>query len=228
MKRLAILCLMACMGVAVLQAQITLPTKKTKGTTATVKVETPQKSQSSQKSQSPQSSQQSQKTKPGAITLPTVKKTASDSTATPGTPILAGGELKPLPVVVRKTAPRAKPIVKKPKPEDNEIYESAEHMPTYPGGANELMKFISDNLQYPAEALANDSIDETTIIQVSFIVEKDGSPKDFQVIDEHNPLLEAEAVRVLMGMPKWKPATQSGVKVRVEYVVPVKFKKPKQ
>ncbi len=82
------------------------------------------------------------------------------------------------------------------------------------------MNFINENLQYPEEAL-NDSVQG--IVQVSFIVEKDGSTTDFEVIDEHHPALEAEAVRVLQQMPKWKPATQNGVKVRVEYVVPVKF-----
>jgi protein TonB len=130
-----------------------------------------------------------------------------------------------MPVVKRQTAPRAKPIVKRPKPEDNEIYESAEHMPTYPGGAAELVKFIGEKMQYPQEALA-DSVQG--IVQVSFIVEKDGSTTEFEVLDEHHPALEAEAVRVLQQMPKWKPATQNGVKVRVEYVVPVKFSLPNQ
>ena len=232
MKKFMILCLMACMGTAGLQAQITLPTKKTTTGTATPAKQVEKKQQQTQQKADPKTTPQ---TNPGAIpTLPTVKKEGTGEAApeqaptTGNAPVLAGGVIKPLPVVVRKTAPRAKPIVKRPKPEDNEIYESAEHMPTYPGGVTELMKFIGDNLQYPEEALADSIADETTIIQVSFIVEKDGSPKDFQVIDEHNPYLEAEAVRVLEQMPKWKPATQKGVKVRVEYVVPVKFKKPEQ
>lgn len=218
MKKNVILCLMAFVGATVSQAQITLPTKKTTGTATPVKKEV----------------NKSPKTQSGTVTLPTVKKettgetTTGQTPATEAAPVLAGGVIKPLPVVVRKTAPRAKPIVKKPKPEDNEIYESAEHMPTYPGGVAELMKFINENLQYPSEAISDSTVENNTIIQVSFIVEKDGSPKDFQVIDEHNPYLEAEAVRVLQEMPKWKPATQKGVKVRVEYVVPVKFNKPNQ
>lgn len=128
-----------------------------------------------------------------------------------------------LPVVRRQTVPRAKPIVKKPKTTDNEIYESAEHMPTYPGGAEALVNFISTNMRYPEEAVADNA---QGIVQVSFIVEKDGTPKDFEVLDEHHPALEAEAVRVLQMMPKWNPARQHGVKVRVEYVVPVKFVLP--
>ncbi len=161
----------------------------------------------------------------GTLALPTVarEKTleTTDVTTAAKTPEMING-VPQLPVIVhRQEAPRAKSVIpKKPKVEDNEIYESAEHMPTYPGGAVELMNFINENLQYPEEAL-NDSVQG--IVQVSFIVEKDGSTTDFEVIDEHHPALEAEAVRVLQQMPKWKPATQNGVKVRVEYVVPVKF-----
>ncbi|MBQ9498723.1 MAG: energy transducer TonB, partial [Bacteroidaceae bacterium] len=128
-------------------------------------------------------------------------------------------------IVKRRVAPRAKPIKRKPAVEDNEIYESAEHMPTYPGGVSALMEFIKTNLQYPEDALAEQA---SGIIQVSFVVEKDGSTKEFEVIDEHHPSLEAEAVRVLQQMPKWTPATQDGVKVRVEYTVPVKFVVPEQ
>lgn len=127
--------------------------------------------------------------------------------------------------VKRRVAPRAKPIKRKPAVEDNEIYESAEHMPTYPGGVSALMEFIKAHIQYPEDALAERA---EGIIQVSFVVEKDGSTTEFEVIDEHHPSLEAEAVRVLQQMPKWTPAKQDGVKVRVEYTVPVKFVVPEQ
>ena len=127
--------------------------------------------------------------------------------------------------VKRRVAPRAKPIKRKPAVEDNEIYESAEHMPTYPGGVSALMEFIKAHIQYPEDALAERA---EGIIQVSFVVEKDGSTTEFEVIDEHHPALEAEAVRVLQQMPKWTPAKQDGVKVRVEYTVPVKFVVPEQ
>ncbi len=233
MKKCVFLCLMACMGATALQAQITLPTRKTATGTSTPAKQVEKKQQQTKQKAEPATVPQ---TNPGVIpTLPTVKKEGTGGAApeqvptTDNTPVLAGGVIKPLPVVKRKTAPRAKPILKKrPKPEDNEIYESADHMPTYPGGVEELMKFINSRRTYPAEALANDSVDDVTIIQVSFIVEKDGTAHDFEVIDEHNPYLEAEAVRILQDMPKWNPATHKGVKIRVEYVVPVKFKKPNQ
>ena len=59
----------------------------------------------------------------------------------------------------------------------------------------DLMNFITENLHYPEQCL-DEGVED--IIQVSFIVEKDGSCKDFEVIDEHNPYLEAEAVRVYL------------------------------
>ena len=198
MKRLIFLCLAAGMMTTAIQAQtLTLPTKKT----ARTQVDQEESNNATPVKESSQTTpeQVAPKRDGNTITLPTT--------------------------VRRKTAPRAKPIVERPKVQDNEIYESAEHMPTYPGGAIELKKFIDEHLQYPEAALADSAQD---IVQVSFIVEKDGSTKDFEVIDEHHPALEAEAVRVLQNMPKWKPATQNGVKVRVEYVVPVKFTLPNQ
>ena len=200
MKRRMILCLVAGFITVGIQAQtITLPTKKTVKTQVDQEETKPDKKVLDNQ-QITTEHVVPQKDQNGTITLPTV-------------------------VVKRKTAPRAKPVVSRPKKEDNEIYESAEHMPTYPGGPAELMKYIDDNLRYPQEAL-NDSVQG--IVQVSFIVEKDGSTTDFEVIDEHHPALEVEAVRVLQNMPKWKPATQNGVKVRVEYTVPVKFRLPNQ
>ena len=199
MKRWMYLCLTVVMMATAVQAQtLTLPTKKT----ARTQVEQEEPKTDKPVTEAPQNAPEMvvpQKDQGNTITLPTT--------------------------VRRKTAPRAKPIVKRPKVQDNEIYESAEHMPTYPGGATELKKYIDEHLRYPEAALA-DSVQD--IVQVSFIVEKDGSTKDFEVIDEHHPALEAEAVRVLQNMPKWKPATQNGVKVRVEYVVPVKFTLPNQ
>lgn len=125
----------------------------------------------------------------------------------------------------RRQAPRAKAIVRNPKADDNEIYESAEHIPTYPGGVAALMEFIKSNLQYPEDAIAEKA---EGLVQVSFVVEKDGSTSEFEVLDEHHPSLEAEAVRVMKMMPKWNPGTQDGVKVRVEYTVPVKFTLPQE
>jgi len=229
-KRSLILALLACAGFISLHAQtIELPTKKKKAVQETTTTAPKQEAKSKKKKKDEKASQQAEPvvtTPVGTMTLPTTKRT-EPARPVGEQPVAKADTLKPeggrtitLPVVRRQEAPRAKPIVPKPKVEDNTIYESAEHMPTYPGGAAELMKFITEHMQYPQEALADSA---QGIVQVSFIVEKDGSTTDFEVLDEHNPFLEAEAVRVLQQMPKWKPATHNGVKVRVEYVVPVKF-----
>lgn len=210
-KRSIILCLMACMGMGCAHAQVQLPTKKK---TKEVTVETEQQQQTKQTAT--------------PIVLPTTHHETNDNPVAEqpsagDTTIVHSERMGSLPVVRRQVEPRAIPIVKKPKVEDNNIYESADKMPAYPGGAAELMKFINEKLVYPQAALADSA---QGIVQVSFVVEKDGSPTGFEVLDEHHPALEAEAVRVLQQMPKWKPASQRGVKVRVEYVVPVKFSIP--
>lgn len=263
MKKWMIVCLMAWMGSATMQAQIVLPTKK-KATTetpteSTVKKEKKNKvkaadsalptlptSKKSSKSDTQTPASSTVKTTstdhPGVLpTLPTTAKPVSTETTAekphPGVlPTLPTTTAKPVEAttekkevarvtVKRRVAPRAKPIKPKPAVEDNEIYESAEHMPTYPGGVSALMEFIKSNMQYPEDALAERA---EGIVQVSFVVEKDGSTTEFEVLDEHHPSLEAEAVRILQQMPKWTPATQDGVKVRVEYTVPVKFIAPEQ
>ena len=59
---------------------------------------------------------------------------------------------------------------------------------------------------------------------VSFVVDKDGSTTDFRVVRSVDRYLDKEALRVLMGMPKWKPGKQKGVPVRVKYTVPINFR----
>ena len=228
MKHIVTLCLMAWVGVTGLKAQvIELPTRNRKTTQTTQRRDTVKQDAQHARNEQPAKSTPASG---GTMTLPTTRQHTTDAAPQPITAettrqdsAMAVG--KPLPVVRRQQAHRAKPIVSRPKVEDNEIYESAEKMPTYPGGAAELVKFINEHLDYPQQALADSA---QGIVQVSFIVEKDGSATDFEVLDEHHPALEAEAVRVLQQMPRWKPATQRGVKVRVEYVVPVKFILPNQ
>ena len=222
MRHTIITCLLAWMALGELQAQtIELPTKKKKNE---ANKETVLPQQGEAETNKPATAPTGQE---GPLTLPTTKRqegTDAPTAAPQHNDSIGQSLVRPLPVVKRQEAPRAKPIIPKPKVEDNSIYESAEKMPTYPGGAAELQKFITEHLVYPEEALADSA---QGLVQVSFIVEKNGSPTDFEVLDKHHPALEAEAVRILQQMPKWKPASQNGVKVRVEYVVPVKFTLPK-
>ena len=102
-----------------------------------------------------------------------------------------------------------------------EVFMVAEQMPEFPGGMKELLKFLQDNLKYPENAMKN-NVQGRVIVQ--FVVEKDGTPTEFKVARSVDPDLDAEALRVLQTMPKWKPGMQRGKIVRVKFTVPVSFK----
>ena len=102
-----------------------------------------------------------------------------------------------------------------------EVFMVAEQMPEFPGGMKELLKFLQDNLKYPENAMKN-NVQGRVIVQ--FVVEKDGTLTEFKVARSVDPDLDAEALRVLQIMPKWKPGMQRGKIVRVKFTVPVSFK----
>ena len=103
----------------------------------------------------------------------------------------------------------------------DEVFMVAEQMPEFPGGMKELLKFLQDNLKYPESAMKN-NVQGRVIVQ--FVVEKDGTPTEFKVARSVDPDLDAEALRVMKTMSKWKPGMQRGEVVRVKYTVPVSFK----
>lgn len=103
----------------------------------------------------------------------------------------------------------------------DEVFMVVEKMPEFPGGIKELMSFLSKNIKYPASAIAK-NVQGRVIVQ--FVVEKDGTPTEFKVMRSVDPALDAEALRVMQEMPKWKPGMQRGQVVRVKYTVPVTFR----
>ena len=105
---------------------------------------------------------------------------------------------------------------------DNNIYTTVEEAPEYPnGGVAGVSKFISNNLRYP-EYCKKNNIQGRVV--VSFVINKDGSTSDYQVIKSVDPYLDKEALRVLSLMSKWKPGKQRGVPVRVKFTIPINFK----
>ena len=102
-----------------------------------------------------------------------------------------------------------------------EVFGIVEQMPSFPGGQAKLMDYLSENIHYP-EALAESCVQGRVII--TFVVEKDGSISNVKVAKSLDPLLDAEAVRVVSGMPKWIPGKQNGVTYRVKYTIPVTFR----
>lgn len=103
----------------------------------------------------------------------------------------------------------------------DEVFMVVEQMPEFPGGMKELMTYLKDNIKYP-KAAQDKKVQGRVIVQ--FVVEKDGTPTEFNVVRSIDPDLDAEALRVMKEMPKWKPGMQRGQVVRVKFTVPVSFK----
>jgi protein TonB len=105
---------------------------------------------------------------------------------------------------------------------EEEIFVVVESMPEFPGGQQEMMKYIAENIKYPVIAQEN-GIQGRVICQ--FVIEKNGSVTDIQVVrSSGDASLDKEAERVIKTMPKWKPGKQRGKPVRVKYTIPVAFR----
>lgn len=109
----------------------------------------------------------------------------------------------------------------KEKTSNEKIYDVVEMPPSFPGGQAALLAWIASHVNYPQKAM--ESRIEGRII-VGFVIECDGSVSQAKIIRSVDPLLDDEAIRVVMGMPKWTPGRQNGKNVRVKYNVPVNFR----
>lgn len=98
--------------------------------------------------------------------------------------------------------------------------KSREVLPQFKGGVEGFARFLSRNIKYPEDALKA-GVQGKVILE--FVVEKDGSLSDINVIKSVAPILDNEAIRVLNNSPKWLPGTRFGLPARVQYSVPVGF-----
>ena len=113
-------------------------------------------------------------------------------------------------------------VINAPTDGDEDVFEVVENMPEFPdGGMPGLMKYLSTNIRYPEAAHKAGTQGRVT---VQFVVGKDGSIGNVSILRGVDPALDAEAIRVISGMPKWKPGTQKGEPVNVKYTVPVMFR----
>ena len=101
------------------------------------------------------------------------------------------------------------------------VYDIVEVMPQFPGGQGELMKFLRNNVKYPAEAQKK-KIEGRVI--VTFVVNQKGRITHPTVERSAHPLLDAEALRVIKRMPKWTPGRMNGEPVNVKFRLPITFK----
>ena len=113
------------------------------------------------------------------------------------------------------------PVVTEEASDEGEIFQVVEQMPEFPGGMQALMAYLSKNIKYPS--VAQDNGIQGRVL-VSFVVNKDGSIVDPEVIKSVDASLDKEAMRVIKAMPKWNPGKQRGKPVRVKYTVPVLFR----
>ena len=102
----------------------------------------------------------------------------------------------------------------------DDVYIIVEQMPIFPGGDEALRNFVTNNVQYPEEASKKGIFGR---VFVSFVIAKDGSVQDVKVARAINPLLDAEAIRVVKSMPKWTPGQHRGKPVKVSYTIPINF-----
>jgi len=102
-----------------------------------------------------------------------------------------------------------------------DVYMFVEQMPAFPGGEEKLVEFVSKNVEYPQEA-KEEGVQGRVF--VGFVVEKDGSIGDVKLLRGIGHGCDEEALRVVQGMPKWKPGMHNGEFVRVSYQIPIHFK----
>lgn len=105
--------------------------------------------------------------------------------------------------------------------EEQQVFVVVEEMPEFPGGELALRTFIGKAIVYPTVAQENGIQGK---VFVTFVVNKDGSVSNAKIARGVDASLDAEALRVVSTLPKWKPGKQRGVPVRVSYTVPISFK----
>jgi protein TonB len=121
--------------------------------------------------------------------------------------------------VTQETVVEVQPI-KEEVVDEPEIFLIVEEMPSFPGGEGQLVKYLGDNIKYPAIARENNI---TGTVFVTFVVGPDGSVKDVKVLRGIGGGCDEEAKRVVMAMPKWKAGKQRGKSVSVQYNLPIRF-----
>jgi len=101
------------------------------------------------------------------------------------------------------------------------VYVMVDELPVFTGGDTTLLKYIARNTVYPEGARIN-KIQGKVVVRL--VVEKDGSVSNVEVVKGVNPLLDAEAVRVVSSLPKFEsPAKKDGSAVKVHYMIPISF-----
>ncbi len=110
-----------------------------------------------------------------------------------------------------------------PPAEDNDTYDmvGVQKPPTFPGGERDLLRFLAENIKYPSMARENGIAGN---VALTFVINKDGSVSDAQILKDIGGGCGKEALRVLALMPRWSPGEANGHAVKVRFTLPVRFR----
>jgi len=136
---------------------------------------------------------------------------------TPGSKGVPTGEFGPKKVDGQVTG------VEKGNPEGGNpdaIFSAVEVNPEPPGGMKAFIEWVGRTYVYPQSAIDNGA---QGLVEVSFVVERDGSLTDIQVKRDFGYGTGPAAVAVLKKAKNWKPGVQNGRKVRVSYTLPIRL-----
>ena len=108
-----------------------------------------------------------------------------------------------------------------PSTDNSQVFKVTDEQPEFVGGQTALANYLGNNVVYPTVAIQNNIQGR---VVVSFIIEKDGSVSNVELISDVDPLLDAEALRVVKAMPSWNPGKINGKPVRTQYALPITFR----
>ena len=117
------------------------------------------------------------------------------------------------PAVHDSIQPNVQPAVAAPS-------SALDQMPEFPGGMEALNTYLRNNIRYPQEA-QKAGIQGRVVIE--FVISKDGSITDAEVVESVDPQLDAEGLRLIKNMPRWKPGMRKGQAIRVKQTLPIRF-----
>jgi protein TonB len=104
--------------------------------------------------------------------------------------------------------------------EGNGSGSNLDRFPVFPGGLDAVRRYIELNVKYPTQAIKQKI---HGVVLISFDVNKLGAVDNIKVERSVNPMVDAEAVRAIQNMPRWKPGMRHGRPVIVKFIIPINF-----
>jgi TonB family protein len=109
----------------------------------------------------------------------------------------------------------------KNNPNQDGVYTRVDQMPQFRSGENEMLQYLAKNIKYPAYAREN-GIQGTVV--VTFVIDEKGRVINPIVVSEPLEYLDEEALWIINNMPRWNPGIHEGKRVKVSYILPIRFK----